>query len=278
MHPRLKAFVEVAPFLAKAMREDAAVGVTDTEKFIAYVPGKTIDVGVKIGMPVGDDAISTAMKENRTISTFVPAEVYGIPFMATGAPIHDEAGNVIGGFGYAINVTQQAEMEGKLKNMSNELAAAMQEMSASIQQVNSNTDRLSEYFSEMVTKSKSTTELLNNIDEILNFIQDVGNKTNLLGLNAAIEAARAGEAGRSFKVVADEIRNLAMRSKQSVENITSYLKRIHQEFEEIANSIQANERYIQEQSGAMEEITASIEEINSMTDELRQLADKILQG
>ena len=97
------------------------------------------------------------------------------------------------------------------------------------------TNTLLDYFVEQViTTSKDSMQIMHGIDDVaaqmnavenlLDDVRSIADKTNLLALNAAIEAARAGEAGRGFAVVADEVRNLSLRSNEFSEKISKLMK------------------------------------------------------
>ena len=85
------------------------------------------------------------------------------------------------------------------------------------------------------------------IGVIVDTIDQIADKTNLLALNASIEAARAGEAGRGFSVVADEIRKLAEQSGIAADKIKEIIEGIQLETQNAVKSMNISKKAGEEQ-------------------------------
>ncbi|MPW28184.1 HAMP domain-containing protein [Agarivorans sp. B2Z047] len=104
----------------------------------------------------------------------------------------------------------------------------------SVQKIESLSDKIS-------SASVVIQELSNNSEQIvtvLDVIRGISEQTNLLALNAAIEAARAGEQGRGFAVVADEVRNLASKTRQSTENIQEMITNLQDGVKQAVDTVE----------------------------------------
>ena len=102
----------------------------------------------------------------------------------------------------------------------------VQSSSKTVEGVSSAMSTLSNNVTQAVDAIGTLTKDTDRISGIIDVINGIAEQTNLLALNAAIEAARAGEAGRGFAVVADEVRTLASKTRQSTDEVTDMVNTI----------------------------------------------------
>jgi len=99
----------------------------------------------------------------------------------------------------------------------------------SMQEASSSLEHIATALNSTATVINTLGQRSQEIGGIVGVITSIADQTNLLALNAAIEAARAGEQGRGFAVVADEVRNLASRTRQATDEISGMIQSIQQE-------------------------------------------------
>jgi len=120
------------------------------------------------------------------------------------------------------------------------------------------------------------------ISEIIDIINGIAFQTNLLSLNAAVEAARAGDNGRSFAVVASEVRNLAQRSGTSSKEIENLIKASVKQVGEGARLAGESGVSLKEIFAAIGRVRQMISEISAAAQEqklgLKQVADAMSQA
>jgi methyl-accepting chemotaxis protein len=81
---------------------------------------------------------------------------------------------------------------------------------------------------------------LAHVSSVSEEISLIARQTHLLALNAAIEAARAGESGKSFAVVAAEVKNLSAKTAQATGQIETTLAQLTQQTEQLISEGSVN--------------------------------------
>jgi methyl-accepting chemotaxis protein len=186
-----------------------------------------------------------------------------------------------------INASSQSLAQG-----ASEQASTLQEISASLQQMatmsthnathmrqaqglvgitrqsaengNASMQRLSQAINQIQNSSDETAMIVKTIDAI-------AFQTNLLALNAAVEAARAGEAGKGFTVVAEEVRNLALRSAEAAKNSA---RLIHKALQNAEEGVGLNHEVLSN----LAEINTHVDQVSSVMGEVSVASDEQQHG
>lgn len=170
----------------------------------------------------------------------------------------------------AAGASSQANAVNMLEHSMEELTNMIRETSENSQRVDSLTKHASVDIAGGKNKMLDLVEAINNVAEasrsinnIVKVMEDISFQTNLLALNAAVEAARAGQHGKGFGVVAEEVRNLALRSATSSKEITKII-------ENVLNCIDIGVNLASETSSGFEKIS---EQINSISEIIKHISE-----
>ena len=141
------------------------------------------------------------------------------------------------------------------------------EVSSDVLGLSKNVDEAANSEISLASSMKSLADQAKNVKDVLNIIDDIADQTNLLALNAAIEAARAGEHGRGFAVVADEVRQLAERTQNSLSEINATINLIVEAISNSSQTIGDNAKKAGELCKKSAQINEKIENMNQLMNE-----------
>ncbi|WP_274379957.1 methyl-accepting chemotaxis protein [Paenisporosarcina cavernae] len=267
---KLAAFLEVIPFIHQ-MLPDIGIGLTNTEEWIAYFPGRKIDIKASKGMKINpQEPLAECISENKKIEALVPEEFFGIPFTGLATPI-TQGDKVIG----AIAIQLQKQTEQELRRISVQIVDFIEKANGRVADIAKGAEGLSDITTNLLEQSTNASIEMKQTDEVISFIKNIANQTNLLGLNAAIEAARAGDMGRGFGIVADEIRKLSKETVSSTEKIQTTLENIKRSMTEISASVEKVVHVGREQAVSTEEISVFIDQMEEMSKQLNKYASEL---
>ncbi|NNA58110.1 MULTISPECIES: methyl-accepting chemotaxis protein [Pseudomonas] len=180
-------------------------------------------------------ALSTMVEHIRRSSEEVNSRAQALSGLSGGAyeGMEQQSGEITSMAGaveeFSATSLNIADNMGNTQRLAQENAQQTQIGRTSMEEASSSLEQIAGALNTTATVINTLGQRSQEIGGIVSVITSIAEQTNLLALNAAIEAARAGEQGRGFAVVADEVRNLASRTRQATDEISGMIHSIQQE-------------------------------------------------
>ncbi|WEX15749.1 methyl-accepting chemotaxis protein [Pseudomonas sp. G11] len=158
-----------------------------------------------------------------------------------------------------------ADNMGNTERLAQENAQQTRIGRTSMQEASSSLEHIATALNSTATVINTLGQRSQEIGGIVGVITAIAEQTNLLALNAAIEAARAGEQGRGFAVVADEVRNLASRTRQATDEISGMIQSIQQETGNAISTMEHGNALMQEGLARNADVASALARIDEQS-------------
>lgn len=261
---KFEAYQLIAPEIQQLFYEDVAVTLFDTEKIVAYHPGKTIDTKAKLGnLPTPGSNVLEALTSGKRVVRRIAKDLFGVPFIGIAWPIYEES-KVVGCLAVACSV----EFYENLLTTGKDILNSTVTISSSAQNLSGATEELAATIRSIDDETEHVNTEMHRTNELTQQIKGISKQINILGLNAAIEASRAGEHGRGFAIVSDEVRKLASKTDVSTKAIDSNVLEVQSSVVLLIEAIKQLTFVTENHAKNVEEIVQSLARIENMAKKL----------
>jgi hypothetical protein len=259
--------VSIAPWLFSLYdKPDMAVWVTDRERFVYVRQYGAFRVDFKTGdllKPQGTPAKILGTQER--VARLVPAEVYGVACKSIGIPIE---GGVVG---VSFSVANEELLQQDLAR----LHGVVSDINESGRAIASSAEAAREQMTQLRADLERTRAQLDTIEAVRGLIASISDDSRYISLNAMVESRRLGEQGKTFAVVASEMKSLSLKTRQSVATVKHDLEEIRGRFGALGEAVAKADQHVQDQSKATQTISGSLAEILDALRSIAELAKKL---
>lgn len=187
----------------------------------------------------------------------------------TAAQLHEAA------LSQQLGASEQASAVEETRRILTTLSSSAKEIAAATSAVYTNAEVAQKTNNQTAVAIRELSGHTARIGEIVSFIKDIANKSDLLALNAALEGTKAGEAGRSFSLVATQMQRLAEQIMGSLKDIDALTEDIRRATHSTVSAVEQTSRLSTQTTESAGSIAEAIQEQQVGTQQSTTAMDQI---
>ena len=174
-----------------------------------------------------------------------------------------------------LGASEQASAVEETRRILTTLSSSAKEIAAATSAVYTNAEVAQKTNNQTAVAIRELSGHTARIGEIVSFIKDIANKSDLLALNAALEGTKAGEAGRSFSLVATQMQRLAEQIMGSLKDIDALTEDIRRATHSTVSAVEQTSRLSTQTTESAGSIAEAIQEQQVGTQQSTTAMDQI---